>query len=130
MKSFSTFAIFIFVAVLFHCKILISEDISDAPCHIMNISDNGRITISNVNRDIVLRIGPRKGYLDGIGELNFNESEMLKKFIKTNVKNSQITGEFKKNSTLRIKYYKKDQDGAISIRSLSNDFTKFMKSKN
>ena len=126
MKFLITFAVFVFLALLLHCKSFITKDISDKPCHIMDISENGIVTISNVNRDVVIRSGPRKGYLDKIGELSSTKCAKLKKFIDTQVKGCQITGEVKKDSTLHIKYYKKDQNGSIDIRSLNNDFIAHM----
>ena len=126
MKFLLTFAIFIFLVLLFHCKSLISKDFSDKPCHIMEISDNGIVTISNVNRDFVIRRGPRTGYLHQIGELNFAECAKLKEFVKKHVKGCQITGEAKKDSTLCIRYNKKAKDGSISIRSLNKDFAAYL----
>ncbi|UDQ97645.1 hypothetical protein AAEX28_11605 [Lentisphaerota bacterium WC36G] len=125
MKYLVTFAIFIFVALLLHCKVMMTKNISDLPCHIVNISENGMVTVSCVNRDIKGELGPRTGFLHGVGELDEANCALLKEFIAKNVIGSQITGERKGDASLVVKYYKEDSNGDIAIRSLNEDFAQY-----
>ena len=128
MKVFLTSIIFIFLLLILHCKVMIGKNISEKPCHIMNITKNGVVTISSAKSDIIIKNGPRTGYLHGIGELDEMTVVKLRKFISNKVGKSQITGSFKKNSMIIINYYLRDNTGHITIHSLNDDFTEYLAS--
>ncbi len=127
VKVILTSIAFIFLLLILHCKILVDKNISEKPCHIMNVANDGVVTISCVRRDIIISNEPRTGYLHGIGELDEITTVKLKKFIINKVGTSQITGEVRNNSMIRINYYLHDKEGSITIRSLNNDFIEHLK---